>query len=241
MRLLALLPLFFAANSAVLSQEAVHFFSADSVKIRGDLYLKDSNLPFIILCPPDGSNHSDFSDIAPRLMNLNYNCLAIDIRSGGNPGYGQHETAVTQSHFNYKSGALDALDDIRAAIRYTRNFNSKPVVLLGSCNSASLCLLESVDDPLVKAVVALSPGEYFEPFKTVSQETAQLTAPVFVSATGKDFPYLQKMFSAAPAGKVTLFKPEKSQGTQGTGALSPANPGSSEYWFALLMFFKNLN
>jgi dienelactone hydrolase len=241
MRILALLSLFFTATSAVLSQEAVHFFSADSIRIRGDLYLKNEKFPFIILCHQDGSNRSEFYEIAPRLLNMNYNCLAIDMRSGGNNGYVQNETAGSQPRFNPHSGTLDALADIKAAIRYAGNFNNKPVVLLGSCNSASLCLLEATSDPQIKAVVALSPGEYFEPVKNMGREVARITIPVFISATLKEYPYLLKMFSAAPSDKITLFKPEKSQGARGTEALSASNQSNSEYWFALLMFFKKLN
>ncbi len=65
-------------SGMVKGQEAVYFYAADSAKIRGDLYLRDYTLPFIILCHQAGSNRSEFYDIAPRLLNLNYNCLAID-------------------------------------------------------------------------------------------------------------------------------------------------------------------
>ena len=81
MRIYCLLHSAFAAVSGMVKgQEAVYFFADDRLKIRGDLYLRDYNLPFIILCHQAGSNRSEFYDIAPGLLNLNYNCLAVDLR-----------------------------------------------------------------------------------------------------------------------------------------------------------------
>ncbi len=205
-------------------QEGVYFYSADSTKIRGDLYLRDYTLPFMILCHGETADRGEFYSIAPRLLNLNYNCLAIDMGTNG-------------SHNYSLAGAQTSL---RAAIAYVRRFNSLPVILFGSSWSASLCLLESVANPHIRAVVALSPGEYFQPGIIMSEAVEKITQPVFICGNQAEFSYLQKMVEKQPAGKLTLFQPEKGKGVHGAAALTGKDITRDEYWFALLMFFKKL-
>lgn len=235
-----LLLLFCCFPAWLIGQEPVYFFAEDGLKVRADLYLRDLRQPFIILCHQDGSNRSEYYDIAPRLLNLNYNCLAIDLRAGGKSGFIQNETATQAILENRPSKPIDASADIKAAIRYAERISNLPVILLGSSYSASLCLLAAADIPTIKAVIALSPGEYFQPQMNVGDHLRGIEQQVFVSATQTDYTYLQKMLSGIPADCLTLFKPEKNKGTRGTGALSGNSPASSEYWFALMMFFKKI-
>ncbi len=236
----ALLILLLLAVFSITGQEAVYFIAEDSVRIRGDLYLQDTQRPFIILCHQDGSNRSEYYEIAPRLLNLNYNCLAVDLRAGGKAGYVQNETANHALLGKRPAQPLDAVVDIRAAIRYIQSISKYPVILLGSSYSASLCLLTAAGNPSVKAVIALSPGEYFQPLMQVGEEVKKISQQVLVCSTQSEYPYIQKMLSGIPDGKLTLFKPEKSKGMRGSGAFASSNAGSGEYWFALMMFFKKL-
>jgi len=240
MRIVALFFLFAAAFIAVTGQEAVYFFADDGLKVRGDLYLKNNKLPFIILCHQDGSNRSEYYEIAPRLLNLNYNCLAIDLRAGGRVGFVQNETASLALSENRPVKPLDAEADISAAILYASGICKQPVILLGSSYSASLCLLIATGNTQVKAVVALSPGEYFQPLKTIAGELQKINQQVFVSSTQTDYPYLQKMLSGMSPERLTLFKPAKGKGIRGSGAFYRSNENSGEYWFALMMFFKKI-
>jgi hypothetical protein len=205
-------------------QEVVYFYSADSAKIRGDLYLRDYSLPFMILCHGETADRSEFYSIAPRLLNFNYNCLAIDMGTSGSRNY---SLAGTQT-------------SLHAAITYVRRFNSLPVILFGSSCSASLCLLESAANPNIRAIVALSPGEYFQPGIIMSDAVEKINQPVFICGNRAEFSYLQKMVEKLPAGKLTLFQPEKGKGVHGAAALTGNDITRDEYWFALLMFFKKL-
>jgi len=205
-------------------QEAVHFYAADSTKIRGDLYRRDYNLPFIILCHSEGADRSEFREIAPRLLNLNYNCLAIELETGGSHTY----------------SPASAQNSLRAAIVYVRRFNNLPVILFGSSYSASLCLLEAAANPHIQAIVALSPGEYFLPKIIISDVMEKIGRPVFISGTRVEYKYLQKMAEKKPTDGVTIFQPEKEKGVHGAAALTGNDITREEYWFALLMFFKKL-
>ena len=205
-------------------QEVVFIYSADSTKIRGDLYLRNHSFPFIILCHGESTDRSEFYDIAPRLLNLNYNCLAIDM-------------GTTGSHNYSLAGGQTSL---RAAIAYVRRFNSLPVILFGSSWSASLCLLESATNPQIRAIVALSPGEYFLPRIRMSDVVEKISQPVFICGTRAEFSYLQKMVEKRPDGEIALFQPEKGKGVHGAAALTGSDITKDEYWFALMMFFKKL-
>jgi pimeloyl-ACP methyl ester carboxylesterase len=221
-------------------QEAVYYYTDDSVKVRADLYLQNNQWPFIILCHEEGSNRSDYYDIAPRLLNLNYNCLAVDLRTGGKTGYTENETASLALLKSINVKQLDAGMDITASIRFVQNFNKLPVVLLGSTSSASLCLLASIHNPLVKAVIALSPGEYFQPLMRISSEVGKINRPVFAGSSQKEYPYILNMLSAIPSDQLTIFKPENDSGENGIRAFLSSSKSSNEYWFALAMFFKKL-
>jgi pimeloyl-ACP methyl ester carboxylesterase len=240
MRQSILLILLCYSPRAVTGQEAVYFYAGDGLKVRADLYMQNHQQPFIILCHQDGSNRSEYYEIAPRLLNLNYNCLAVDLRAGGNSGFVQNETASRALMDKKGTRPIDAAADISAAIRYVQGISKQPVILLGSYYSASLCLLTAADNPLVKAVIALSPGEYFQPQVSVEEAVQKITQQVFVSATQTEYPYLQKMLADLPVDRLTLFKPEKGTALQGTRAFGSSNASSGEYWFALMMFFKKL-
>jgi pimeloyl-ACP methyl ester carboxylesterase len=223
MRIFAIALLVLCTLGTAISQEAVYFHARDGLRVRGDLYLHNNELPFIILCHQDGSNRTEYYDIAPRLLNLNYNCLAIDLRPGGRTGHTEN-----------------ALEDILAAVSFIRTFNTHQVILFGSSFSASLCMLAAVTNPGVKAVVAFNPGEYFQPRLSFSSEVGKLDKPVFVSATQQDYDYLKNMLAGIAPEYITLFKPEKSKGTRGVKALDSSTGAYDEYWFALMMFFKKL-
>jgi dienelactone hydrolase len=240
MKITAFCFLLWSTWGAVKGQEAVYFTAADGLQIRGDLYLHVHSFPFIILCHQAGSNRSEFYDIAPRLLNLNYNCLAIDLRAGGSVGFTENETARKARSENLPFQPLDARADLLAAVDYVKRFNSQPVILFGSSYSASLCLLEARNNPRVQAVVAFDPGEYFQPRINMSDEIREFDKPLFITATQPEISYLQVMTRDIPPDLITLFKPEKGNGVLGTRALTADGNTRDEYWFALMMFFKKL-
>jgi hypothetical protein len=65
----------------------VTFIASDSLRITADLYLNNYNYPFILLFHQNGYSRGEYAEIAGKLMNLGYNCLAVDLRSGGKVNY----------------------------------------------------------------------------------------------------------------------------------------------------------
>ena len=221
-------------------QQKVTFYASDSLKITADLYLKDYQLPFILLFHQEEGSRGEYSEIAHRLEKLDYNCLAVDLRVGGKMNYVQNETAQRLADAGLHAEFLDARKDIEASIDYIRKFNQYPVVLFGSSFSASLCLMEARKNPNVKAVVAFSPGEYFRPVKIVKDEIQGLQKPVFVATTELEYEYVVQMLSGIEDKYKTVYHPSNGRGIHGAKALWESSPSANECWLDLMLFFKKI-
>jgi pimeloyl-ACP methyl ester carboxylesterase len=222
------------------SQDKVTFFSSDSLKITADLYLKDSQLPFIILLHQAVSSRGEYNEIAPKLLNLGYNCLAVDLRSGKKINYTLNETAECAKLNHKPSKFIDAIPDIDAAIEYVRRFNHKPVILFGSSYSASLALMIASQSNDVKAVVAFSPGEYFLPEIDVKEKVSGLTKPVFASSSEMEYNYVVDLLSDIPDSLKTIYRPSTGRGSHGAKALWDESEGNKDCWLQLVYFFAKL-
>src|SRR4030042_680748 len=75
-------------------QKKVTFPSSDGLTITADLFLKDKDLPFILLFHQGNYSRGEYREIAPKLLNLNYNCLSVDLRSGGKVNFTENETSL---------------------------------------------------------------------------------------------------------------------------------------------------
>lgn len=232
------IPLF---SIPVEGQKKVTFLSSDGLTVSADLYLKDKNLPFILLFHQGNYSRGEFKEIAPKLLNLNYNCLSVDLRSGGKINFIENETNQNAVVKKIPHAMLDARADINASILYVKNFNNIPVVLFGSSYSASLSLVIGNQNPDVRAVIAFSPGEFFSPALIVKESLKGFDKQVFVASTRTEYSYLVKMLSAIPPQHITYFTPKDSAGIPGAKALWESSPGNQEYWLALFIFFKELN
>jgi pimeloyl-ACP methyl ester carboxylesterase len=226
--------------SSIYSQQKVTFFAEDSLKITADLYLKDFNLPFILLFHQGDASRGEYSDIALKLMKLDYNCLAVDLRSGKKINYIINETAELAKKEGFPHSMLDAAKDIKAAIKFVSKYNTHPPILVGSSYSASLCLLEAAVNKNIKAVIALSPGEYFRPYMVVKDGIASISQPVFISATSLEYNYIVQMISVVPESNVHIFQSEGSKGEHGAGMLSQSGESADKCWLELMLFFKGI-
>lgn len=225
---------------SVICQQKVSFFASDGLKVTADLYLNDYNSPFILLFHQSGYSRGEYREIAKKLLNLEYNCLAVDLRSGGKVNYIKNETAIRAEEKDYSNKPIDAREDILAAIEYAGNYNKKPVILFGSSYSASLCMIIGKNNEIVNAVVAFSPGEYFEPEISVKKEINNFDKPLFVSSSSIEYTYVSEMLSEIPANIKTLYKHSDGNTAHGAKALWDSNKTSKECWLELLMFFRKI-
>jgi len=216
------------------------FSSADGLQITADEYFVSDTLPYILLFHEQESSRGEFSSIAQRLCKMDYNCLAVDVRNGGNTNQVSNETAKRCRESRCAQGINDLEMDMQASIDYALAKSSKPVILLGSGANGSLSLKMAGENENVKAVIALSPGEYFMPEVKIQEIVAHLEKPVFVTSSKPEFPYASELSSGIPESYLTLFKPELGDGGRGSRALTEENKYNSEYWLALILFFKDL-
>jgi len=223
-------------------QEKVTFASADGVTITADLYAPHAkNAPFIVLCHQAGWSRGEYVEIAPKLNNLGFNCLAIDQRSGNGVNDTKNETFQQAKRAMKQTTYLDALPDIEAALQHTKaNLATGKVLLWGSSYSASLVLKvagEHADQ--IDGVLGFSPGEYFKSFGKpadfIAQSAAGIKDPVFITSARNEKGSWSKIFDAIPNTNKVSFLPE-TMGNHGSRALWQKFTDHTAYWQAVTEF-----
>ena len=240
MRKLIFAGILFWLLTPLIAQQKVSFFAADSLKITADLYLKDIKLPFILLFHQGDASRGEYLEIAPRLLKLDYNCLAVDLRFGGKINYTTNETALAAEAGRFNRSMLSSMQDIEAAMRYAKKYNSYSPVLMGSSYSASLCLLKAADNKHVKAVIAMSPGEYFRPEVVIKDSISSIAVPLFISATKLEYDFVRQMLSQISQESIHFFHPGSARGDHGAKMLWESGTSSDQCWLELLLFFKKI-
>ena len=94
--------------------EVISFAASDRVQVFADFYSAGSKAkPLILLFHQAGSNRGEYATIAPMLVVLGFNALAIDQRSGGNAW---NRTNETVKHLGKSTDYGEALLDLRGSI-----------------------------------------------------------------------------------------------------------------------------
>lgn len=208
--------------------------------ITADHYFSNKSLPYIILLHQELSSRGEFDSIAERIVKTGYNCLAVDLRNGQKFGFVENKTYKSAQEENISYQVMDALKDISASIEYAWDLSGQEVILLGSGTSASLALIEGKTNEHIRAVIALSPGEYFRPELDMKTFLTGYSKRTFVACTDIEYPFVFEMFSGMDDKYKTIFKPGSGQGARGTMALHNENPTRDEYWLSLLLFLRSI-
>lgn len=239
MRILLFLILILSAINGT-AQRLVTFPSEDNLTITADLYFQDKSNPFIILFHQANSSRGEYKESALKFEKLGYNCLAVDLRSGKEINYVQNETAARAAEMKLPATYLDAEKDIVAAIAYVKKISDQKIILCGSSYSASLVMKVGNNNPNVLAVIAFSPGEYFQPKVVLKSFLTGYDKPVFVAATLKEKQFVQELTSDIPIENLMLFTPKESEGIHGSKTLWENSAESEEVWLSLMLFFKKI-
>lgn len=231
---------FFLTSFDMIRKETVTFSAADGLVITADEYIIKSSNPYILLFHEQESSRGEYQVIAKKLCKMDYNCLAVDLRNGGSMNPVSNETVKRCRESRCPAGANDVMLDMEAAIEYARGKSNLPVILFGSCANASLSLKLAGENENVRAVVALSPGEYFLPEINIQDTIADLKKPVFVTSSLTELSYVTQLVSGMDEDYINVFEPKMGEGRRGSMSLDTENENYSEYWLALLLFFKDL-
>ena len=224
------------------AQKQVTLTASDRVKVYADFYPAGSNLqPYILLFHQAGSNRAEYAPIAPRLVKMGFNCLAIDQRSGGDLWGQQNETL---GHVGHNGDYSDALKDLEAALAWARSSgNNGKVLVWGSSYSAALVfLLAAEHQQEVAGVLAFSPGEYLDAPNAVHGAAAKVSVPIFVTSAKdrNEIAAAKSILAVAPAQQKTQFVPHIA-GVHGSSTLreDKNRAGESENWLAVEKFLAN--
>ncbi|MCU4174167.1 alpha/beta hydrolase [Carboxylicivirga sp. N1Y90] len=228
------------------TSQTIQFSSKDGLKVTADLYLtSNDDAPFIILFHQAGWSRGEYLEIAPRLNELGYNCMAVDQRSGKTVNEVENETAKRAAEKSLAQDYPDALPDMYAAIAYVKeNYKYKKLILWGSSYSSALVLKIAGDKPgIADATLSFAPGEYFTRYGKsddwITQSAKNIKAPVFITSAKDEHAYWKGIFEVIPSENKQSFLPE-TKGNHGSRALWKQFDDSVDYWKAVEAFLESL-
>jgi dienelactone hydrolase len=219
----------------------VTFPSLDTLNISATLYEIDKTSPAIVLCHQAGYNKFEYDGIARELNKIGFNCLAIDQRSGGAISSMQNETFIRAMEKGKSTSFFDAEQDMIAAVNYATNKYKKPVILWGSSYSSTFALYLGRDNRNILAVVAFSPGNYFEAQKgSLIDFLTQYKKPFFIASSKQEIPTIKELLKKTNlAENQTWFQPTQF-GKHGSSSLWDYPYETNEYWKAIKIFLDKL-
>ena len=228
----------FFFSTIVHAQEKVAFKAPDGINISADLYKGQPSDTYVVLFHQAGYSRGEYNETAPKIVKIGFNCLAVDLRSGGEVNNVSNKTAQEAKGLGKSTTYIDAEQDMIAAIDHAYSISKKPVIILGSSYSASLCLKIAKNNPKVKAVIAFSPGEYFSSFNlNIQKEITGLKKPIYAACARIEYPFMSTLLSGVSSEYKTLFKPTgDKKGIHGSQILWDSSDCSREVWFDVLRF-----
>ncbi len=227
-------------------KETITFPAGDGVTITADLYAPHpKDAPMILLFHQAGWSRGEYNEIAPKLNEMGYNCLAVDLRAGGVINGVVNQTHESAKGLYKETRYIDGLKDIEASIQYVRkNLASGQVIIWGSSFSAALVLKVTGDHPeWVDAALAFSPGEYFtsqgQSRDYISSSASNIARPVFITSAHNEKSNWWGIYVAISDMDKTYFWPSTT-GNHGSRALWSKFPDSPDYWEKVKSFLESV-
>ncbi|XLS27469.1 alpha/beta hydrolase [Flavobacteriaceae bacterium M23B6Z8] len=204
----------------VSSQETIEFASEDGLQVTADLYKAENSENFIVLFHQAGWSRGEYKEIAPWLVAMGYNCLAVDLRSGSEINGVKNLTNSRAVKKGLPTNYKDALPDIEAAVSYVKQkLEASNVILWGSSYSAALVLKYAGENPgKIQAVLSFAPGEYFGKKDYISSSARSIKIPVFITSAREEAKNWRPIYDAIESDKKVSFLPE-TKGNHGSRAL----------------------
>jgi len=216
--------------------------AADGVAVYAQQYTGGSTTaPVILLFHQAGSSKSEYAPIAPRLAQLGYNVVAVDMRAGGDMYTPTNETV---QHLGHSATYLEAFPDMEAALGWARqSYPKAPVYVWGSSYSAALVFaLAAKHAHDIAAVIAFSPGEYFPDKHFVENAARNVRVPVFIdsAADAGEEKAARAIYRALRSRQKEQYIPKN--GIHGSSTLRDDrdHDGASENWDAVTAFLAKL-
>lgn len=230
------------------SQEAktITFPSKDGILLTADVYIMhDKSAPFIVLFHQAQWSRGEYEEIAPRLNMMGFNCMAVDLRSGGTVNGVRNESFIHAQEAMKPTQYVDAYKDIESAMEYAKKYYAQgKLIIWGSSYSSALVLKYAGDNPgNIDAVMSFSPGEYFssqgKSKEWITESAANITKPVFITSARSEKSSWWGIFAAIQSDEKEYFLPTTA-GNHGSRALWSKFGDSVYYWEAVENFLNKL-
>lgn len=221
-------------------KELINFESEDGLSITADLYTHENkaDLPFIILFHQAGFSRGEYNETADKFLEMGFNCMAVDQRSGDQVNGVINETNKLAKEKGMPTEYMHAMPDIEAAIEFVKDsLEPESLYILGSSYSSVLSIIYAAQNPdAVDGVLAFSPGEYFAyDDRTVADYAAELMTPIFITSAKSEYSNWKEIYGGIPDGDKLKFIPEV-ESIHGSRALWESTEGSKECWKAVKKF-----
>ena len=158
--------------------------AADGTTVFAELHRADDKAKGVVLMfHQAGSNLHEYDPIAPRVVDLGYDCLTVDQRAGGNMWNSVNRTVA---QFSTDQSYSDAYPDLEAALAWAEGQEYETILAWGSSYSASLVLRLAAENGSVDGVLSFSPGEYFDTEGLVAGWNSEISVPCLFAATSAE-------------------------------------------------------
>ena len=227
---------------SISAQETITLTAGDGLEITADTYIKHpKDAPFIILFHQAGCSRGEYLEIAPKLNELGYNCLAIDQRSGNKVNDVENLTSKKAKEAKKDTKFVDAFQDIEAAVNYVQQtFPTTKIIIWGSSYSSSLVLKYAGDNPdNIQGVLAFSPGEYFKSKDFIQSSAATIKCPSFITSAKGEKGRWWEIHQAIPTKTKAFYLPSTA-GNHGSRALWEKFSDNEGYWEAVKDFLAGI-
>jgi dienelactone hydrolase len=209
--------------------QEVSFDAASGKKVYADLYAAPKKATAVVLMFHQAhSSAAEYYVIAPMVNRLGFDGLAVDQRSGGDM-YGKNRTA---DQYSGSPSYMDAYADIEAALKWAESQGYKKIIAWGSSYSASFMFRLASEHKDIAAVIAFSPGEYFDQDKGIVAKWASgVSVPVMAVCQESEKPDVTAILNSKPAGAAprTLYCDDKAIHGSSTLRVDKNPQGAGEY------------
>ncbi len=212
--------------------------SKDNIQLKAEYYKVDAtDKPLILLFHQARYSRGEYREIAPKLNELGFSCIAIDQRSGKGVNGIDNEAYKQATDLGLNTEYMAALPDLRAAVDFVLKENiAQKIILMGSSYSSALVFIVGTEYPKqVSGIIAFSPGQYFTyKDQQISDFAAAIKCPVFITSAGNEKKSWEEIYNRINSKKMSYLPDFK--GTHGAKALWKENEGNEKYWNELTKF-----
>lgn len=222
----------------------VTFTTTDNRKVFGELYEVGKDNPVILLCHQTGFNKYEYVDIAPKLNALGFNCLAVDLTTGGtfqekiNETIEKASTPIDRSSMVFVEASEE---EIKAAINYLNEKYKKKVTVWGSSSSATLGLFAALENENINAAIAFSAFDHFRENRTsLSIVIPKIDKPIFMTSAKAEASIITGLLKDVQLKKGQIHFITNGSGDHGSKAMWNGRSDAEEYWKEVTKFLNSI-